>query len=138
MTAGFEDGTTQGWTGLCGNASPRVVTDVAYEGTHALRFDQATGGHSAVETSRQLSAVRPGSTVTYHVRADQDGVTVRPFVRDPRYQATMAGPPVALPPRQWVTVTWQVPAVSSVALIGLDAGPGSGGGVLDGLSWPTS
>jgi hypothetical protein len=138
VTAGFEDGTAQGWTGLYGNASPRVVTDVAYEGTHALRFDQASGGHSAIGTTGRLAAVRPGSTVTYRVRADQAGVTVRPFVRDPQYQPTMAGSPVTLPPQQWVTVTWQVPAVSSVALIGLDAGPGSGTVVLDALSWPTS
>lgn len=82
VTAGFEDGTTQGWSSLYGNAQPRVVTDVAFEGSHALRFSQAAGGHSAVGTSRQVGALSPGSTVTYHVWADQVGVTVRPFVRD--------------------------------------------------------
>lgn len=138
VTAGFEDGTTQGWSGLYGNAQPRVITDVAYEGSHALRFNQATGGHSAAGTSRQLAALHPGSTVTYHVRADQGGVTVRPFVRDSQYHPVMAGTDVTLPAQRWTTITWQVPTVTSVATIGLDAGPGGGTVVLDALSWPTS
>jgi hypothetical protein len=50
----------------------------------------------------------------------------------------MAGTDVPLPAQRWTTITWQVPTVTSVATIGLDAGPGSGTVVLDALSWPTS
>jgi hypothetical protein len=137
VTADFEDGTTQGWAGLYGNANPRVVTDVAYEGSHALRFSLATGGHSAVGTSRQIGALRTGTTVIYHVWADQTGTVVRPFVRDARYNAVLAGDPVTLPAQQWTTVSWQVPTVPDVGLIGLDAAPGTGSVVLDALVWPT-
>ncbi|WP_128804317.1 MULTISPECIES: right-handed parallel beta-helix repeat-containing protein [unclassified Streptomyces] len=137
VTAGFEGGTTQNWSGYYGSASPVVTTDVAYEGTHALRFNLSSSGHSAVGTSTNLGAVTAGSTVTYHVYAAQSGTTVTPFVRDKSYTATMAGS-VALTQGQWTTITWTVPSVSSVGAIGLDASSGTGTVAIDALTWPTS
>ncbi|MHC3469503.1 choice-of-anchor Q domain-containing protein [Streptomyces sp. 7R007] len=137
VTVGFEDGTADHWSGFYGNANPVVTSDVAYEGTHALRFSLSATGHSAVGTSTGLGAVRAGSTVTYHVYAAQSATTVTPFVRDKSYAATMAGS-VVLPKGQWATVTWTVPSVSGVGAIGLDASSGSGTVTIDALTWPTS
>ncbi|MEU6539515.1 hypothetical protein [Streptomyces sp. NPDC047000] len=136
VTVGFEDGTTQNWSGYYGNANPAVTTDLAYEGTHALRFTLNSGGHTAVGTGTNLSAVQPGSTITYHVYAAQSGTTVTPFVRDKNYSPTSVGP-VALPAGRWTTVTWTVPSVASIGAIGLDASPGTGTVTLDALTWPT-
>ncbi|MHC3469502.1 carbohydrate binding domain-containing protein [Streptomyces sp. 7R007] len=137
VTVGFEDGTADHWSGFYGNANPVVTSDVAYEGTHALRFNLSATGHSAVGTSTGLGAVRAGSTVTYHVYAAQSATTVTPFVRDKSYAATMAGS-VVLPKGQWATVTWTVPSVSGVGAIGLDASSGTGTVTIDALTWPTS
>jgi hypothetical protein len=137
VTAGFEDGTTQGWSSLYGHANPTVTSDPVYEGTHALRFSLAGDGHSAVGTTRGLDALTPGATVTYHVYADRPGTTVAPFVRDRNHRAVQASP-VALPAGQWTTVTWTVPRVDAVGALGLDASAGSGTVTLDALTWPTS
>jgi hypothetical protein len=137
-TVDFEDGTTDGWSGFYGNANASVVTGTAYDGTHALRFTLSGGGHAAVGTTRTLTALQPGSTITFHVWANQAGTTVRPFVRDTHYQATMAGTDTTLPAQQWVTLTWQVPQVTTIGAIGLDATPGTGTVLLDALTWPTT
>ncbi|MGW1562522.1 hypothetical protein ACWCQ1_39300 [Streptomyces sp. NPDC002144] len=136
VTVGFEDGTSDNWSGFYGGANPVVTADVAYEGSHALRFSLSSSGHSAVGTSSNLGAVRAGSTVTYHVYAAQSATTVTPFVRDKNYTATMAGS-VALTQGQWTTITWTVPSVSSVGAIGLDASSGTGTVTIDALTWPT-
>jgi hypothetical protein len=137
VSVGFEDGSDGGWSGYYGGADPVVTTDVAYEGTHALRFSLSSGGHSAVGTSEGLDGVEPGSTVTYHVYAAQSETTVTPFVRDANYAATMASS-VTLPRGQWTTVTWTVPSVSEVGAIGLDASSGTGTVALDALTWDAS
>lgn len=136
---GFEDGTSDGWGGFYGNANPSVTTAEAYEGAHALLFDLSSGGHSAVGTTHNISGLTTGSTVTYHLWANQPGTTVQPFIRDTQYTPIMAGNTVTLPAQQWVTVTWQVPASSNgIGAIGIDASPGSGTVAMDGLSWPSN
>ncbi|HEX6359034.1 hypothetical protein [Actinophytocola sp.] len=131
----FEDGTTQGWSELYGDANPRNTTDIAQHGTHALLLDADPNGHAAVGTTRGLTGLRSGTSVTYQVWADHD-LTVRPFVRDPQSRPVFpAGAEHRLPARQWVTVTWQVPAVSAVGAIGLEVAPGAGTIALDALTW---
>jgi hypothetical protein len=137
VTAGFEDGTTQGWSGYYGDADPAVTTGRAYEGTHALRFTLSPDGHTGIGTDHGLDALAPGDTVTYHVYADRPGTTVTPFVRDDDYRAVQAAP-VALPAGQWTTVTWTVPDTDSVGALGLDASAGTGTVTVDALTWPTS
>ncbi|MFC4909357.1 hypothetical protein [Actinomadura gamaensis] len=133
VTVGFEDGTTQGWSGYYGNAGPAVTTDLAYEGTHALHFTQNTNGHTAVGTTTNLT---PGATITYHVHATQP-TTVTPFTRDPNYTPTLTTP-TTLTPNQWTTITWHTPTTTTTKAIGLDADPGTGTITIDALTWPTS
>ncbi|CAM3578189.1 hypothetical protein KIPE111705_15175 [Kibdelosporangium persicum] len=132
----FEDGTTQGWSRFYGDPRPRITSEIAQHGSRALMLDATADGHAAVGTTSGLTGLRTGTTVTYQVWADRDGITVRPFVRDAQHRPVFpTGAEHRLPARQWVTVTWQVPSVPAVGAIGLEVAPGTGTVALDALTW---
>jgi hypothetical protein len=127
---------------MYGSIGSSQSTWVAYSGSHSLRIilrgsDAAVG----VENS-SISHLQPGDTVTYHIYSDgQSGGRVGVFAETLNQPEDVAEV-VPLPThRGWFTLTWTIPSVSKVDVIGVQvAHKGSGKLTLaiDALSWAGS
>jgi len=136
----YEDGTVQGWAGEYNNATTGNTSLVALSGARALEINVPAGQYGGVGTRTGLAGLASGQTVTYHVYQPSalGPVTVTPYVqRNGGDYATLKTAPVALQPG-WNTVTWTVPTVDSILVLGLQVDNPTGHGLqiaLDDVTW---
>jgi len=127
---------------MYGSIRSSQSAQVAYSGSHSLRI-VLRGADAAVGVENgSISQLRPGDTVTYHIWSDgQSGGRVGVFAETLNQPEDVAET-VPLPThRGWLTLTWTVPSVSKVDVIGVQvAHDGSGKLTLaiDALSWAGS
>jgi hypothetical protein len=137
----FENG-ADGWKRTYGSIRSSQSSWVAYSGSHALKIT-LQGSDAAVGVANgSISHLQPGDTVTYHVYSDgQSGGRVGVWAQTWNQPENVAET-VPLPTHPgWFTITWTVPYVSKVDLIGIQvAHQGSGKLTLaiDALSWTGS
>jgi hypothetical protein len=137
----WEDGKGDGWQVAWGKALTIAnSTTEAFSGTHSLKIAITPAEtHSAVdnETSSQLTAFTPGTTVTLHVfNAGMTGITAFPFTYSEVW-IPFFGSGVALQ-SGWNTLTYMIPATfHTVNGMGLQvniASPQTGSLYLDAVS----
>lgn len=136
----FENG-TDGWKPMFGSIRSAQTTQVAYSGSHSLLIT-ARGTYSAVGVESGLAGLRPGDKVTFHIYSDgQKGGSVLPFAERWNHPEDLADN-VRLPSRPgWFTLTWVVPSVPEVDVIGIQVvhhGSGPLTLAIDALTWPGS
>ncbi len=137
----WEDGKVDGWQVAWGKALTIAnSTTEAFSGTHSLKIGITPAEtHSAVdnETSSQLIAFTPGTTVTLHVfNSGMSGITAFPFTYNEVW-IPFFGTGVVLQ-SGWNTLTYVIPAIfHTVNGIGLQvniATPQTGSLYLDAVS----
>jgi endoglucanase len=109
----FEDGTTQGWAVSWGSTlAVSNETGIAYSGSHGLALDVTGTGYPATGVRSGLSAVGPGSIVTYHVWAPS-GVSagVSPMLLDSAWNASVLASQQLL--AGWNTITFTIPPTTN-------------------------
>ncbi len=111
---------TDGWSTFWGNITEAPVTSPAVDGA-SLLLTTSSSRYSAVGTTTGVAQLKPGDTVTYHVWSSGRSGRIRPFIQNDRFNIEFAGTgDTQLPStRGWFTLTWTVPATSSVKGIGL-------------------
>lgn len=138
----FSNG-TDGWSPFWGSITDTPVTSPAVDGA-SLLLTTSSDTYTAVGTTTDVAQLGSGDTVEYHVWSSGDGSgSVRPFIQDDSSTIDFAGNSnIPLPSGSgWFTLTWTVPATSSVKGIGLQViNPGPGSDALKlaigALSWP--
>jgi hypothetical protein len=137
----WEDGKVDGWQVAWGKALTIAnSTTEAFSGAHSLKLSITSAEtHSAVdnETSSELTAFTPGTTVTFHVfNSGMSGITALLFAYDEVW-IPFFGSGVALQPG-WNTMTYLIPAAFHVVNgIGLQvnlSNPQTGSLYLDAIS----
>jgi hypothetical protein len=133
---------TEGWSPFWGNITDTPVINPAFDGS-SLLLTASSDRYTAVGTTTDVAQLQPGDTVTYHVWSSGQPGSVRPFIQNDSFQEDFAGSAdTPLPSSEgWFTLTWTVPATSSVKGIGMQViNPGSGSLTLaiGALSWPRS
>ncbi|WP_433519102.1 helix-turn-helix domain-containing protein [Nonomuraea sp. CA-143628] len=149
VRVGFERDTDD-WVILYGPqvAQAEVTTSMAYEGRHSLLVTVAgassSKGYSAVGTTHDLTGLRTGMKVTFHlwVPGRQSG-GVRFFAYDsaskPHWAAETGETEIHLPSTAgWTAFTWTVPQVDRVHAIGMQIWSESDRPLIvavDGVAW---
>lgn len=137
----FENG-ADGWKPMFGSIHSSQSAQVAYSGSHSLWITTRSAYSAVGVENSSISHLRPGDTVTFHIWSDgQGGGRVGVFAETLNQPEDIAET-VPLPTHPgWFTVTWVVPSVSHVDVIGIQVGRhGSGKFTLaiDALSWTGS
>ncbi|HEU5003555.1 MAG TPA: cellulase family glycosylhydrolase [Actinomycetota bacterium] len=134
----FEDGTIQGWSVEWGTTlGLSNESGTAASGSHGLAMDISGNGFPAAGVSTGLTGAAPGSVVTYHVYAPGGvAASVQPVVYDTNWNTSVLGTQTLS--AGWNTVTFTVPAINGVRIIGLQVDDSSGWAgrlVLDDVTW---
>ncbi len=130
-----------GWMQVWGNISLTPTTQPAFDGA-ALLLTTSGDSTSAIGTaSDDVTDLETGDTVTYHVWSSGQPGSVQPFIANDDNAVDFAGSAELTSTPGWFTLTWTVPATSSIEGIGLQVSnpsPDSGSLTLaiGGLSWP--
>lgn len=137
----FENG-ADGWKPMFGSIHSSQSAQVAYSGSHSLWITTRSAYSAVGVENSSISHLRPGDTVTFHIWSDgQSGGRVGVFAETLNQPEDIAET-VPLPTHPgWFSVTWVVPSVSHVDVIGIQVGRhGSGKFTLaiDALSWTGS
>ncbi|MEO3928868.1 hypothetical protein ABGB07_34175 [Micromonosporaceae bacterium B7E4] len=134
----FESG-TDGFDDYWGSLSVDRTTATHYDGRYALSLTSSAPGYAAAGTTRDVSSLRAGKRVTFHVWFGGRGAgTVQPWVMDTADRVHETAGERGLSGSGWMTITWTVPSVT-VQAVGLELHSTAGGATevrLDALSWP--
>jgi hypothetical protein len=138
----FQNG-TDGWSSFWGAIADAPATSPAFDGTGSLLLTAGSDRYTAVGTTLDVAQLKPGDTVTYHVWSSGQSGSVQPFIYDDNHVARFGQPTNTLLSSSpgWSTLTWTIPATSSVLAIGLQVtNPGSGSLrlAIAALWWPRS
>jgi len=136
-------GGTDGWSPFWGSITDTPVTSPAVDGA-SLLLTTSSDSYTAVGTTTDVAQLTSGDTVEYHVwSSGGESGSVRPFIQNDSFTVDFAGNGnTPLPSSSgWFTLTWTVPATSSVKGIGLQViNPDPGSNMLKlaigALSWP--
>lgn len=131
-------GGADGWIQLWGDITLRLAARPALGGGSLLLTANGTGS-SAVGTASEVTQLKTGDTVTFHVWSSGQPGTVRPFVASDSNVLAFAMAASLPSAPGWFTLTWKVPPTSSVEGIGLEVvNPGNGSLTLalGDLAWP--
>jgi hypothetical protein len=136
-------GGTDGWSPFWGSITDTPVTSPAVDGA-SLLLTTSSDSYTAVGTTTEVAQLTSGDTVEYHVwSSGGESGSVRPFIQNDSFTIDFAGNGnTPLPSSSgWFTLTWTVPATSSVKGIGLQViNPDPGSNTLKlaigALSWP--
>jgi endoglucanase len=122
----FEDGTVQGWSVRWGSTlALSNETGLGFTGTHGLAIDISGTGYPALGVDSNLAGLGPGASVTYHVWAPADvSAGVAPMVFDGNWNVTVLGNQPLSP--GWNTVSFTIPNVNGLKVLGLQVNDGSG------------
>jgi hypothetical protein len=137
----FENG-TDGWKRMYGSIHSAQSTWVAYSGSHSLRITLSGDDAAVGVENSSIRQLRPGDSVTFHIYSDgQSGGRVGVWA-ETMNQPEDVVETVPLPThRGWFTLTWTVPSVSRVDVIGVQVAHQGGGKLtlaIDALSWTGS
>jgi hypothetical protein len=138
----FEDG-ADGWSPFWGNITDTPSSTPAFDGSGSLLLTTSSDEFTAVGTTTDVAQLKPGDTVTYHVWSSGQSGSVQPFIYDDSHNALFAqSASTSLPSSVgWFTLTWTIPATSSVLAIGLQVTNPVSGSLrlaIAALSWPQS
>lgn len=131
-------GEADGWIQLWGDIGLRLAARPALGGGSLLLTANGTGS-SAVGTASEVTQLRTGDIVTFHVWSSGQPGSVRPFVASDSNVLAFAMAASLPSTPGWFTLTWKVPPTSSVEGIGIEVvNPGNGSLTLalGDLSWP--
>ncbi|MGH2389347.1 MAG: hypothetical protein ACRDIE_14175, partial [Chloroflexota bacterium] len=130
---GWEDGTTQGWSGSGVVTGLTAGTAMAYRGHDSLAVSFSGGGAGSIATSDTLVGLAGGSVLTLHVFAPTGvgQVTMRLYIVDTPGKTYRSAVSTAVP-GQWTAITFTIPGATQAPLqkLGLAITATGPGGVL--------